>query len=144
MQMFLMVTITVLAGFLFSFGMLHWGLETMWLRYPLAVMLAYLIFLLQIHVWVEYQRRFVRIDEDVVKPSIDDAAVDYREKKERDSFNPLDLIDVPVVDEGLGVVVLLLIMLVVGVIAMGAVLYLIYLAPLMLTEVLVDAMRFPL
>jgi hypothetical protein len=60
--MTLIVTATGLAGFLASFFMLHLGLERMWLKYPLAVALAYAVFLVLLKLWIIYQERSVAED----------------------------------------------------------------------------------
>lgn len=46
---------TGMAGFLLSFLLLRAGLSAMWLRYPLAVGLAYGVFLALLRVWLSYQ-----------------------------------------------------------------------------------------
>ena len=56
-QMALIVAATGSAGFLFSVLMLHAGLRTMWLRYALAIALAYGVFLLLVGAWLGLQRR---------------------------------------------------------------------------------------
>jgi hypothetical protein len=57
----LLMTVILLAtgtaGFLGSFLMLHIGLTRMWIRYTLAVGLAYAVFLLMLRLWLQaYQR----------------------------------------------------------------------------------------
>ncbi len=56
-QMTMMVAATGLAGFLFSAGMLHLGVHSLWLRYPLAVLFAYGVFLLLLRLWIYYWHR---------------------------------------------------------------------------------------
>src|ERR687884_566449 len=55
LQMSLMLTLTCACGFLSSFVLLHLGLTRMWLRYPLAVLCAYGVFLLLLRLWLAYQ-----------------------------------------------------------------------------------------
>ena len=55
LQMSLMLMLTGTAGFLSSFVLLHLGLTRMWLRYPLAVLCAYVVFLLLLRLWLAYQ-----------------------------------------------------------------------------------------
>jgi hypothetical protein len=50
--MSLILAATGAAGFLASFVMLRLGLSAMWLRYALAVALAYLVFLFLLRVWI--------------------------------------------------------------------------------------------
>jgi hypothetical protein len=55
--MSLILAATGAAGFLASFVMLRLGLSAMWLRYGLAVLLAYGVFLLLLCVWLLLHRR---------------------------------------------------------------------------------------
>ncbi len=56
--MSLMVFLTALSGFVASFSMLMSGIRWMWLRYPIAVLVAYAVFLSLIWCWLKlYQRR---------------------------------------------------------------------------------------
>lgn len=61
-HMTLMVAVTGLAGFLASFAMLHLGLSRMWLRYGLAVAVAYLVFLGMVWLWVLHHRGHLNLD----------------------------------------------------------------------------------
>jgi hypothetical protein len=58
----LILSLTALAGFLTSFSLLHLGVTLMWLRYPLAISVAYCVFLLLLALWLWSQRRGVDID----------------------------------------------------------------------------------
>ena len=51
-QMSLILAATGAAGFLASYAMLRLGLSLMWLRYALAVLLAYAVFLLLLRLWL--------------------------------------------------------------------------------------------
>ena len=51
-QMFILVTLTGVAGFAASAAMLMGGIETMALRYTLAMGVAYLIFLMLLWIWL--------------------------------------------------------------------------------------------
>ena len=55
---------TGLAGFLTSFTFLHLGLLGMGLRYPLAILFAYGVFLLLLWLWLWLQRRGRKVDID--------------------------------------------------------------------------------
>src|ERR1051325_9223462 len=55
--MSLILAATGAAGFLVSFALLHMGVARMWLRYPLAVLAAYGVFLLLLRIWLHLQRR---------------------------------------------------------------------------------------
>lgn len=52
----LILLITGLAGFLVSYLLLHSGMTRMWLRYPLAILFAYCVFLILLRLWLALQR----------------------------------------------------------------------------------------
>lgn len=52
LQMFFLVALTGLAGLAASFTLLHGGVDTMLVRYPLAVGCAYLVFLFLLWLWL--------------------------------------------------------------------------------------------
>ncbi|HEX8072151.1 MAG TPA: hypothetical protein VF546_19550 [Pyrinomonadaceae bacterium] len=54
-QMTFILMLTGACGFLCSFALLHFGLTRMWVRYPLAVLFAYGVFLLLLRLWLAYQ-----------------------------------------------------------------------------------------
>ncbi|MDQ3754564.1 MAG: hypothetical protein M3371_07530 [Acidobacteriota bacterium] len=56
LQMALILLLTGCAGFLVSFVLLRAGLTQMWLRYPVAILTAYAVFLLLLRVWLSLQR----------------------------------------------------------------------------------------
>lgn len=56
-QMLLLVALTGACGLLASFILLHLGLDTMAVRYPLALVVAYLFFLLLIWFWLRTNAR---------------------------------------------------------------------------------------
>jgi len=58
---------TAMAGFLASAGMLKLGLWRMWLRYPLAVLVAWGVFLLLVRCWAENERASLRVDEELAR-----------------------------------------------------------------------------
>ena len=51
-QMSLILAATGAAGFVASFAMLHLGVWRMWIRYPLAVLFAYAVFIVLLRVWL--------------------------------------------------------------------------------------------
>lgn len=55
LQMAVIVLVTGAVGLLSSFLMLAAGVESMWLRYPLAVLIAYGVFLLLMWVWMRWR-----------------------------------------------------------------------------------------
>ncbi len=69
----LILLVTGIAGFLVSFLLLRSGMTRMWLRYPLAILFAYCVFLLLLRLWLFLQRpRIPDIDDiNTDLPSID-------------------------------------------------------------------------
>ena len=62
LQVSIILAFTALAGALTSFAMLHAGIEQMWLRYAVAVLVAYGAFLLLLRLWLWLQKRSLDID----------------------------------------------------------------------------------
>jgi hypothetical protein len=56
LQVSLILLSTGLAGFLTSFSLLHLGIPWMWLRYPIAIVFAYCVFLLLLRFWLSLHR----------------------------------------------------------------------------------------
>jgi hypothetical protein len=52
LQVSLILLSTGLTGFLTSFSLLHLGIPWMWLRYPIAIVVAYCVFLLLLRFWL--------------------------------------------------------------------------------------------
>lgn len=67
-EMAFLVLVTGLAGFLASFAMLHAGVQSMALRYPLATGCAFIALLLQLWVWLKLRRDW---REDLADAAID-------------------------------------------------------------------------
>ena len=69
---FLILMMSGMAGFITSFSLLHLGLPSMGLRYPVAVLIAYCVFLLLLWFWLSLQRsrkrgaRGIHVGPDVV------------------------------------------------------------------------------
>ena len=55
-QMAAMVVVTASVGLFSSYALLHLGVRQMWVRYPVAVGLAYAALLIQIWMWVAWHR----------------------------------------------------------------------------------------
>ncbi|WP_332848448.1 hypothetical protein [Massilia sp. S19_KUP03_FR1] len=60
LEMAVLVLVTGLAGFLASFILLHAGIGSMALRYPLAVGCAFIVLLLQLWLWLKLRHRWRR------------------------------------------------------------------------------------
>ncbi len=56
-QMSLILLLTGVSGFLVSAALLGAGVALMWVRYPVAILLAYAVFLLLLRFWLFYQLR---------------------------------------------------------------------------------------
>jgi len=70
--MTLILLATGSAGFLVSFALLHAGLTRMWVRYPVAILSAYAVFLLLLRLWLAAQsRRKSSSDLDVDLTGVD-------------------------------------------------------------------------
>ncbi len=52
------------AGFLASFAMLKAGIFRMWLRYPLALLFAWAVFLVLVRLWAEFERKHFQLEEE--------------------------------------------------------------------------------
>ncbi|HKY44477.1 MAG TPA: hypothetical protein VJM50_15420 [Pyrinomonadaceae bacterium] len=64
----LILLLTGLAGFLVSFALLRLGVTAMWLRYPVAILFAYGVFLILLRVWLWLNRpRDLDLDLDVLE-----------------------------------------------------------------------------
>ncbi len=64
-QMSLILLVTGCAGFLGSYALLHVGMGRMSVRYPLAILLAYAVFLLLLRGWLFLQQRRERVSNDL-------------------------------------------------------------------------------
>jgi len=69
--MSLILLCTGAAGFLASFFLLHLGIYRMWLRYPLAILMAYCVFLLLLRLWLGAHGRRSRTDVDLDPSALD-------------------------------------------------------------------------
>lgn len=65
LQVSLILSVTALAGFLTSYTLLSFGVLRMWLRYPAAILAAYFVFLLLLALWLWVQRRSFDLDPDL-------------------------------------------------------------------------------
>jgi hypothetical protein len=52
----LILVLTGAVGLAVSFLLLHGGMRAMWLRYPIAVLCGYIVFLLLLRFWVEFEK----------------------------------------------------------------------------------------
>jgi hypothetical protein len=93
----LLLCLTGAVGFLISFGLLRAGVDHMWVRYPIAVVVSYAVLLGLVRAWVEVERR--RFDPGAVE--ITDANRNEADSSRwPDSSNGswFDWLDVPDID----------------------------------------------
>ena len=162
----IIVLLTALAGFVTSFALLHMGLRLMWIRYPIAIAVAYFVFLLLLAVWLWLQRRSLDLSLDGVPDvlhyestnlSITGSGsfggggdfggggaggswvenVSVSSTVSTSKGPDLPSLDVGLDSEELGFLVLGVVAIVGGLIAS---LYIVYIAPILLAEILVDGL----
>lgn len=133
----IILLLTSLAGFFTSFLLLHWGVSSMTLRYPTAISVAYCVFLLLLRVWL-------RLKESGIGPDLEfDIPINFDSSDSRRGNGSLDLSVDFVFDDGgfdfdleeLWLVILAVVAIIGGFLAA---VYIIYIAPILLAEILVD------
>src|SRR5690348_11249239 len=67
LAMAFILIITGAAGVAASWGMLKAGVLQMWLRYPLAVLIAWGAFLILLWLWMQVERRYFKADEQIAE-----------------------------------------------------------------------------
>lgn len=160
-QMSIIILLTGLIGFFSSFLLLHSGITQMWIRYPLSILLAYGVFLLLLRLWLAFQRTQNTLNIDTkldipfdfsISPNSDfnfGGGGDFSgggaggswgnsvssSSSGGDSF--LNGISFDLDLEEIGLLILAFIALIGG---MFATIYVIYIAPFLLAEILVDGL----
>ena len=148
--MTLILLFTGLAGFLASFSLLHLNVSRMWIRYPIAILIAYGVFLLLLRLWLWIYGRDMDVDldldmADVVLelPSGGSVSSEVQHFNKRadvgnsrgggsSSWSGFDF-DLDL-EEGWFLIIAVIAL--IG--ALIASLYIIYIAPLLLAEILID------
>ena len=164
LEMSVLVGVTGLAGFYASVLLASMGVQEMWQRYPLAVAIAYLVFLFELWLWMHARDSADSSDVDLdllprggrpAETSIGEGGSfggggasgswDVAEAEPPDAFeaagSALDSVGVADVADGegcLAVVVVVALLALVGSLLFAA-FYLVWGAPLLLAELLVDA-----
>ena len=90
--------ITGVTGFLASAGLLHLGLTHMWVRYPVAVVVGYAVFLSLIRAWVEFEKSRFTPEADEIQSVLRDPVKKYTpswRSDHRAKSSWLDWLDVP-------------------------------------------------
>ncbi len=153
--MTVIVSLTGVSAFLASVMLLWTGVLKMWIRYPAAVVLAYLVFLILLGAWLWLQRRSLDPDGlDVLELIPSDAAHEHNVGEAETPVGAADqstwINDLPKAVSSEGSSALesmspdwddaLPILLAIALIVVGlcASLYVIYIAPALLAEILVD------
>lgn len=67
LQVSLILSVTALAGFLTSYTLLSFGVLRMWVRYPAAILVAYFVFLILLALWLWVQRRSFELDANLAE-----------------------------------------------------------------------------
>lgn len=146
-QMMLLLAVTGGVGFLTSYMLLQAGMDSMAARYPIAVGVAYLVFFLLLRIWISLQHDPLEHVGDILDAGdAVEGVASLADGIGSGGGGPVGLTphpdaDLPSFDFGLGdgdSLVFLVVVAAVGAVALGAVFYVLYLAPLLLAEVLVD------
>src|SRR5437762_9908265 len=78
--MSLILLLTGLSGFFVLFSLLHLNVFRMWLRYPIAILIAYCVFLLLLRLWLWAHGRHSKVDPDLSAldfiPSVESGSVE--------------------------------------------------------------------
>jgi len=160
-QISIILLLTALAGFLTSYSLLHAGISLMTLRYPVAILIAYCVFLLLLRLWIWLQKNSLDVDLaglDLSGSSGSSSGSDAEFKfggggdfggggaggswgkslllsSSSSDSSILDNVSFDSDSEGLGLLILAAVAIIGGMLAS---LYIIYIAPILLAEVLVD------
>lgn len=132
----LVILVTGLVGFGLSFGLLNAGMTAMWLRYPLAVLGSYVVFLGLIRLWVEIEKHNIDPNDPAISEAMNnEEGPESVSRKSKDS-NWLDWLDLPSGLDGDGFFPILLIAAVIGLLAI--LVSIIGAAPVLIAEVFID------
>ena len=142
MAMAFILTLTGAAGVAASWGLLKAGLLEMWMRYPLAVLIAWGVFLALVWCWMQIERKYFTADEDMAELLKGRDPKEAMERLKNDDFSVLDWFDgVPDFADGEGCAVLTVAVIVLGLMffTIGAIVNVLMGAPILFAEVFVDA-----
>jgi hypothetical protein len=150
LQMSLILLLTGLAGFLASFVLLQLSVSRMWIRYPIAILIAYGVFLLLLRLWLWMYGRDMDVDLDLDSTDVDlelpsggsapsevphfntRASIADSHAGESSFWSSINF-DLDL-EEGWFLIIAVIVL--IG--ALIASLYIIYIAPLLLAEILID------
>jgi hypothetical protein len=142
LAMAFILIITGAAGVAASWGMLKAGVLQMWLRYPLAVLIAWGAFLVLLWLWIQVERRYFKADEQMAELL---KGRDPKEAMRRLKDNDSSVLDwfnnVPDIGDAEGCAALAIIAVVLSLVVftLGAVFNVLMGAPVLFAEVFVDA-----
>lgn len=142
LAMAFILIITGAAGVAASWGMLKAGVLQMWLRYPLAVLIAWGAFLILLWLWMQVERRYFKADEQMAELL---KGRDPKEAMRRLKDNDSSVLDwfnnVPDIGDAEGCAALAVIAIVLSLVAfaLGAIFNVLMGAPILFAEVFVDA-----
>lgn len=148
-QMFILVALTGAAGFLSAYALLRLGVESMALRYPIAVAIAYGVFLLLLRVWLAIQQRGwgTLADAadcldlaDLVPHGSGGASPCTGASMPKSGGGKSSGFDFVSLDLDEGGILLLAATLVLAMAALGTAFWIVWMAPALLAEVLVDGL----
>lgn len=139
----MILLVTGASGFGISLLILKLGLAAMWLRYPLAALGAYGIFLVLMRIWVEVERHsFDPNDPEVLELLQQESLPKYPFERREKKHSWLDWLDLPTDipgDEGCLPVILIGALLVVATAIIAGLILAVSSAPALIAEVFVDA-----
>jgi len=145
--LFAILVFTGIVGAVSSFLMLHAGLAAMYFRYPIAALIAYLVFLLLLRLWQGHQAHqpdlAMHLQKMGTEPGVDNPPNVQIEDKQpgpkRSFLDALDAVDLlTIFDDAPGLLMCLLIAVIAGaLVLLGLVLSF---APILLAEVLLDGL----
>src|SRR5262245_59636764 len=132
-QVFLILLLTASVGAGTSFALLKAGLTSMALRYPCAALVGYLTFLTLLRLWAEWHLSAPALAMEVYEA---EPEAGLRSKTSVwDHVNPLDFLDLGVIDV-LPLLILVLAVLAVVIVVIGVIVA----APVLLAELLLDGL----
>ena len=135
----LVLLLTGLTGFGISFFLLRAGIGDMWVRYPVAVVGAYGIFLVLMRLWVELERRQFDPEDPIIREAMEDDRPTPVFTGSKGDGSWLDWLDLPsdLLSFDEGCLPVILIGVVIGL--LGLLLAALLGAPALIAEVFIDA-----
>jgi hypothetical protein len=140
MSLILLATGGVGAGA--SWAMLNLGVDRMWMRYPLAVVIAWGVFLALLRAWMEVERKYFSAEQDVAALLKGHDPKETRERLEERDWSVFDWLDVPTDfgdGEGCAVAIFFFIVGAAILITGWAIISVLMAAPILFAEVFLDA-----